>query len=159
MYDLNHSMTTIILLLSAGVVLLVIDIIFVPGMILGILGALFMIAGIITAYLSEGETAGHISLGVSIVSIILMLIYAFKTDVWSKFALNSTIGSKVNDESKVLVSPGDEGMAISALRPSGKAEINGEIFEVFTQGNYCSAGQKIKVIGISNGKVSVEPVV
>ena len=116
-------MTTIIILLSLGVILLVIDIIVVPGMILGILGAILMVAGIITAYTSVGESAGHISLAVSIVAIIVLIIYAFKTDVWSKFALNSTIGSKVNDDVKVSLLPGDEGICVSALRPSGKAEL------------------------------------
>jgi membrane-bound ClpP family serine protease len=55
------------------------------------------------------------------------------------------------------LSPGLEGIALSALRPVGKAEVAGKTYEVKTQGGYVATGTKIKIIQISSNQIIVEP--
>jgi membrane-bound ClpP family serine protease len=52
---------------------------------------------------------------------------------------------------------GAEGVAVSALRPSGKAEIAGKLYEVTTLGHFANAGTAVKVIRISSHQIVVEP--
>ena len=151
-------MVTIVILISLGVILIALDIIFVPGMILGIFGGLVLIAGVITAFSTHGLAAGTISLGIAFAAIIILVVYAFKADVWSRFALNHKNESRVNAENKLNLIPGQTGTAVSALRPSGKAEFEGNFAEVNTYGEYCPAGTPVKVTKIENGKVWVEKV-
>lgn len=144
--------------MALGVILIVVDIVFIPGMIIGIFGGLLLIAGVILSYSTIGTTFGNWALFFSVVAMILILIYCFQTDVWSKFALKETSGSRVNEDRKMLLETGDEGKAVSVLRPSGKAEFKDEIFEVHTLGHYCEPGKKIKIVSITNSKIFVEPI-
>ena len=41
---------------------------------------------------------------------------------------------------------GKEGTAFSILRPSGRVEIEGEIYDAYTRGEYVEKGEKITVI-------------
>lgn len=151
-------MITLITLLALGVILLVLDIAFIPGMFVGILGGILIVAGVFTAYSTISTTAGHTTLAGSIIFMGLLLYYFIKTDVWSKFALNDTIASKVNEHIFETPLIGTFGKAISDLRPGGKAEFGDKIFEVQTLGQFCKAGSQIKIIYIQNQKITVEPV-
>ena len=151
-------MVTVCTLLILGAILIIIDIVFIPGMIVGIAGAVFMATGVLTAYGSLGMQAGHLSLAASTIIVSALLFYMFRTDVWSKFALNDTINDKVNDHLDDLPALGSIGQTLSDLRPGGKAAFGESIFEVTTRGNYCEVGSDIRVIYTENRKIVVEPV-
>jgi membrane-bound ClpP family serine protease len=51
---------------------------------------------------------------------------------------------------------GEEGVAVSSLRPVGKAEINGKIIEVRTEGEYVDATSKIRIQRVSNNQIIVK---
>ena len=53
---------------------------------------------------------------------------------------------------------GEEGITVSALRPSGKADIQGKLYEVTTLGNFVSSGSRIKIVRISSNQIIVEPI-
>jgi membrane-bound ClpP family serine protease len=88
----------------------------------------------------------------------LSVYFSFKSEVWQRFALTQTISSRVNDEQKFLLSVGDQGKALSALRPSGKAAFQGGEIEVHSLGNFIDAGCRIKVSSIAANQVYVEKV-
>jgi membrane-bound ClpP family serine protease len=85
------------------------------------------------------------------------LYVSFKGDVWKKFALKSSIDSRVNDDLKNNLMVGDYGIANSSLRPNGKAEFNEKIFEVRSNGRYVDTGEKVKIIKIESNRIIVEP--
>ncbi len=151
-------MVTVCTLLVLGAILIVVDIVFIPGMIVGIAGAVFMATGVLTAYSSLGTQAGHLSLAASTVIVSALLFYMFRTDIWSKFALNDTISDKVNDHLNNLPALGTIGQALSDLRPGGKASFGDSVLEVTTRGSYCKAGSDIRVIHMENRKIIVEPI-
>jgi len=77
--------------------------------------------------------------------------------VWGRFALKSTSSSKVNEGEVEELSTGQEGIALSALRPVGKAELANRTYEVKTIGSFVDAGTKIRIIKILSNQIFVEP--
>jgi membrane-bound serine protease (ClpP class) len=67
--------------------------------------------------------------------------------------LGYTVGTK---DLKRLT--GKEGIAITTLRPSGKAEVNGKKLNVITRGEYVDSNTKIKIISVEGNKIVVEAV-
>lgn len=151
---------TLISLLVAGIVLVIIEIIFVPGTtILGIIGVALMIFGIIIGYSKFGTHAGTIILLSTIVIGGGATIISFRTGVWKRFALKGSIDSKFNEDVKVEHLLGAEGITLSACRPYGKAEFYDNAYEVKTLGIYLTSGAKVRVTKVSKDhKIYVEQI-
>ncbi len=145
-------------LIVAGVALLIVEVIFIPGTtIVGILGLLFILAGILVGYREFGSTTGnYILLGTSIVAVGAIYV-SFRKGAWKKFSLNTSIDSKVNEGMVSELVAGVEGITVSALRPMGTAEFNGKIVEVKTNGDYLAPGTPIKIVLIQSNDILVEP--
>ncbi|MEI6562080.1 MAG: NfeD family protein [Verrucomicrobiota bacterium] len=53
---------------------------------------------------------------------------------------------------------GAEGVARSILRPSGKAEIGGELHDVITAGQFVEPGTRVRVVAVEGARIVVEPI-
>ena len=109
----------IIFFFVLGVLALMLEVLVLPGGIVGIIGALFVIAGVVLSYVHFGLWAGNITLLITAVFIIGTVILFLRSKTWKKMALTTEIDSKVNvlpSELKV----GMEGVTISRLAPGGK---------------------------------------
>ncbi len=149
---------TIISLILFGLVLLVVEIVFVPGTTLvGVLGFLFLIVGVGLSFHYFGNRSGWITVAASAAASGLVLYFSFKANVWKRFALKSSIQSKVNEGELAGLTTGQEGITLSALRPVGKAEVGDKTYEVKTQGEYVSTGTKIRIVQILSNQIIVEP--
>ncbi len=150
---------TVVSLILFGLFLIVAEIIFVPGTTLvGVVGFIFLFTGIGFSFSYFGSETGWTTLGVSSVASGLILYYSFKTNVWNRFSLNSSIKSKVNEGELDSLTVGAEGQTVSALRPIGKAEIEKKMYEVKTLGEYLDSGSKIRIIKIESNQIIVEPI-
>jgi len=150
---------TVITLIAFGLLLIIVEIIFVPGTtVLGIGGFVFLAVGIAFSFKYFGSEAGWITLAATSVASGLLLIVAFKANVWGKFALKSAIRSKVNEGELLSFSAGQEGVAISALRPVGKADLGSKTVEVRTLGEYVESGTRIRIIKLLSNQIIVEPI-
>ena len=149
----------IISLIVIGLALLVIELIFIPGTtIVGIVGLLCVISGLVLTFSNFGDTVGWVATGGTTVFSAAVFLYAFKSGAWSKFALKSNIDSKVNQDKPINVKVGDEGIALSTLRPMGKAEIENEVLEVRSLGELVPTDSKIRVIKVNKREIFVEPI-
>lgn len=149
---------TIIGLVLFGLILIIIEVIFIPGTtIIGIIGLAIAGLGIWQSFASFGTETGLLVLTTSSLFAIASIIYSFKSGVWKRFALNDSNKTKFNEDIKHDLSEGDQGVAVSTLRPIGKAEFNDKVFEVKTNGGYLESGTKIKVIKIQHHVITVEP--
>ena len=148
-------MILIIGLLLIGIILLVLEILVLPGMVAGVMGGVFLIAGVVWTYAYKGETAGHITLVSVIVLTSVTLYSALKSKSWNRFGLKGAIDSKVNDVSALHVEVGAEGKALSALRPSGTVLIGDKRLEAQTNGEMLDAGTEIIVNKVLPNKVIV----
>ena len=149
--------TVVISLVFIGLILLLVEILFVPGTtIVGVLGFIVLGIGVSLSFKYFGKEIGWLTLGSTAAVSGITLYVSFKSNLWSRFALKSTNTAKVNED-PVGISVGEEGVALSALRPIGKAEIGKHIFEVKTLGAYVETGKRIRIIQINSNQIIVEP--
>jgi membrane-bound ClpP family serine protease len=150
---------TVISLILFGLFLIIAEIIFVPGTtIVGILGFVFLVGGVVLSFSYFGSETGWITVGVSAAVSGLILYYSFKTNVWGRFSLKSSIDSKVNEGELDSLTVGMEGQTTSALRPIGKANLGDRIYEVKTLGDYLDSGSHIRVLKIISNQIIVEQI-
>lgn len=149
----------VVLLIFFGLLLIIAEIIFIPGTtIVGVIGAVFLIAGVAASFSEFGQQGGWITLGLTVISAAVITYYSFKANVWGKFSLKSSITSKVNEGEMEGLAVGLEGLAVSTLKPFGKAEINNKVYEVKTQGSFVENGTAVKIIQILTNQIIVEPI-
>lgn len=149
----------VVLLVLLGLALVIIEVIFIPGTtVVGIAGFISMIVGIILSFNYFGPETGWLTLGGSTAVSGIFLYISFRTNVWKRFALNTSIDSRVNEVEKLNFVVGLEGLALSALRPVGKGEFGGNVTEVRTVGEYVNAGDSIRIIKVLPNQVIVEKI-
>jgi membrane-bound ClpP family serine protease len=152
---------TVILLLFGGISLVLIEIIFIPGTnVVGIVGIGLLIAGVVVSFTTFGTDTGVLILCITVVLAGVSIYFGLKSGVLKTFSLSDTNKSHVNDEFLPTVLLNEEGMAVSDLRPVGKAEFSNRTYEVRTIGRHVDAGVRVKVIKIDNNhRIFVEPLI
>lgn len=150
---------TITLLVAAGVILMVLEVIFIPGTtVVGILGIISAGIGVYGAYDSFGSTTGTLVLaGVMTVSV-GSLILSLRSGMWTRFSLRQQNRARFNEDQLTGLAEGSEGVTVSVLRPMGKASFADKEYEVTSHGNYLSAGQAVRIVKIQHQKIIVEPI-
>ena len=150
----------VVSLVLFGLLLLVVEVIFVPGTtVVGVGGFVSLVLGIGFAFRYFGSEIGWMVTGGAALTFGVGFYFSFKTNVWKRFSLKSSIKSKVNEGETENLVAGEEGVAISALRPVGKAELTSKIYEVKTQGQYIDSGTRIRIVKIISNQIFVEPVI
>jgi membrane-bound ClpP family serine protease len=149
---------TVIGLISLGAVLVMVEIILIPGTTLvGIAGMLFNLVGIYFGFEYFGATTGAVILVVALVANLVLVVYSFRMKAWERFSLKSIVEGKVNEGLHASLQVGQKGKALSALRPVGKAEFEGKTYEVRTIGAYADRGVELEIIKLEPDRIIVEP--
>ena len=149
--------TIVVSLIVLGLALLVVEILFVPGTTLvGLLGFILLIAGTGMSFRYFGQQTGWSTVAVTGILAFVALYLSFKSNLWMRFSLKSVSEGVATPGVEGKVEVGQEGKAISALRPIGKAELQGEVYEVKTNGSYADAGAAVKVVQVSGSQIIVE---
>ncbi|RZS98298.1 NfeD family protein [Cecembia calidifontis] len=144
-------------LLIVGLLLVLTEILFVPGTTLvGLIGVFFTAGGIYYAFLKFDAQTAWIILLLAVVVNFSAIIYGFRSGVWSKFALKDTINSHAFDDRLQGLELGMEGTAISDIKPIGKAEIGDKIYEVKSDSGLIRAGTKIYIHKLENNKIIIK---
>ena len=150
--------TIVLSLVAFGLLLLVVEIIFIPGTTLvGLLGFVFLAIGIALSFTYFGSTTGWITTVLSTLASVAALYISFNSKLWKRFSLKSNHHTKVNEGLLNGLVVGQEGTAVSALRPIGKAELGTQQFEVRTHGEYLVSGTKIRIVKIELNQITVAP--
>ena len=148
----------VLTLIGIGLLLLIIEIIFIPGTsVAGFIGFGLIVVGLLLSFNYFGSSAGWIVVGGTAVAAGLIFFWTFRTKPWRQFALKSSIQSKVNEGETAGLEAGIEGKTVSALRPMGKAELAGKMFEVTSLRGYIESNTKIRIIKVSPNQILVEP--
>ena len=148
---------SIVLLILVGLILIYLELIFLPGTtILGILGLALTGVGVYIAYDVHGSGVGSMVLIGSFGVTLIALIYSFKSKSWDKFALKDQNKGRVNEDYTSSLDIEMRGVAISDLKPIGKAEFGDRSYEVTSHGNHIESGKAIKIIRIKGNKIIVE---
>lgn len=145
-------------LILIGISLLIVELVFIPGTtIFGLVGLGCLLFGIYLGYDSFGPVRGSIVLGSTLFVSVVLVYYSLRGKSWERFALKSSIDSHFNDENEINLKVGQEGKAISYLRPSGKAEFDNSEWEVFAHDAFITSGTTIVIEKIDNRKIFVKP--
>jgi membrane-bound ClpP family serine protease len=143
-------MTLPILLVIAGLLLIYFEF-FLPGGIMGIFGAMLMIAGVILLA-TTGVSPFTLFIFVALSALLLFFTIKFalirvkKTGSKGTMFLNDDqTGYYASKYNKELVEK--EGIASSDLKPSGYIKIEDNIYQAVSKTGYIEKGSPIKVIG------------
>ncbi len=150
---------TVIVLIVIGLILIIVELIFIPGTtLIGILGFVLAGIGIWIGYDALGSNTGHLILGVSVLVAGIAFFYSFRTDAWSRFALKDQITSRVNEAYPHNLIVGETGVTVSALRPQGTALFHDRQHEVQTKGEFLMPNTQVRIISLNHNKITVEEV-
>ncbi|WP_435406114.1 NfeD family protein [Roseivirga pacifica] len=148
---------SIVLLIVIGIVLIYFELLLVPGTtIVGLVGVVLCVVGIYLTYEKHGDATGNWVLAGSVVLSLIGLFYSFRAKSWEKFSLKTSNRSKVNENYFSDISIGIEGVALSDLKPIGKADFKNKAYEVRSNGGHISSGSQIRVTKVSGNRIVVE---
>ncbi len=163
-----------LLLFLLGTILLVVEIFLIPGFgFTGISGIVLIVLSLVLSRQDfvwpefdwQWDLLGKniLIVGLGFLGSIVLIAVIFKlfprAPVFNRLILTSAEGQQEGftvqsiEASKGLL--GEKGKAVTALRPSGKAEINEDILVVETDGEFLEAGRDIEVIEVSGNRIVV----
>jgi len=144
-------------LLIIGLLLVLIEIIFVPGAtIVGLLGLVFSGLAVIYAFVTFGESTGWYVMGGTVLVNLIVLIAGFRSNVWQRFALTNTMSSRSHDDRLLGLEVGQKGKTISDLKPYGKAMFNDKIFEVKSESGFISPNTEVYIFKLETNRIIIK---
>ncbi len=153
-------MSLIITLIILGIILLVIELLIVPGFgIAGILGLASIGGGIYMAFAQFGQTTGLIVLGCVIVVSGLVTWLTLRSKTWKEISLKERIDSKtLKDPAESGISKGSTGITLSRLAPMGKVRFKNADYEVTSRKGIIERGKRVEVVEIDGVKIIVKEI-
>lgn len=151
------NLTTVILIIAAGLILLLLELI-VPGGIVGTIGGITAIIGIVLMYNHYGNLYGTIALVVSLLVCGIGLYFFFRGKTWKRVALNDSIDIQLNKEELDSLKVGMQGETVTKCLPSGKARFGDKIVEVHSLSEIIYPNTQVEIIKIEGNKIIVKPI-
>lgn len=151
---------TVAILVILGILLMVMET-FLPGMVAGILGAVCVLSGVGMVMFSAdfshwpGWARGLAAVGILLIAGAVQLVWLrwFAVRFWQRtFTLQATVPPPPPPRQPAI---GSQGLAVTELRPLGRAEIAGERFEVRSEDGFVPAGTNVIVSGSEPGNLLV----
>ena len=159
-----------------GLALIALEVFVIPGFgVAGVAGLVCVVGALILIMLNndnfnfEFVPSGDVMIASTVVlagmvgSIIVFFILGYRfteSKMFNKVALQTTqdskAGYKVNFREESLL--GKEGTAYTILRPSGRVEIDDEIYDAYTRGEYIEKGNKVKVVSEEGSSLKVKAI-
>ncbi|WP_338791810.1 NfeD family protein [Bernardetia sp. MNP-M8] len=125
----------------------------------GVISLFMTLLGTALTYFFFGIDASVWTLFIASIFNIGAIAYSVRSKSWEKFSQKQAIEGKHDDkdtERKLLLYPEQRGKTISSLRPNGRVNIDGEIFEVRSlNGGFIESGKEIMIAKIENSKIYV----
>ena len=151
----NIIIISIVILL--GIIFLLAEIFLLPGIsVSGFAGVVFLLAGIIYAYVYMGAVAGNITLAISVLLLILSFVFLIRSGSLNRISLKTEINENVDTSELKLIKTGDIGTTVSRLNPIGKVMFGNIIVEGKSQdGEMIEEEREVEVIKINSSNVIV----
>lgn len=152
-------MTILILssLLLIGLILLLAEVIFIPGTtVVGIFGLLVSLTGVVYVFISYDQVTASWITAIAVALNFAAIVYGFKSGVWNKFSLKSSMQGGAFDGRTIGLEEGMTGKAVSDIKPFGKAQFGESIYEVKSEQGFIPVDTEISIIKIENNKILVK---
>ena len=156
---MSNALQNYIMLLVLGVLLLGAEV-FLPGGVLGVIGAVCLVGAGIAGFYAFGPQWGVISVLALVIAagvgIALWIRFFPRTILAKKLALSKSGADfkSYPDELRALI--GRKGTALTALRPSGIARIDNRRVDVVTDADWIEEGTPVVVIAVEGVRILVQ---
>lgn len=162
------------LLFLVGLVLLVIEVFVLPGQFIsGMLGTMCILIAILMAMVDQYPGTPVIpsfpdlktpmirlgeAFAIAVVFIVIAARFLPKSSLWDQLALKE-VSTPGHEAPSISVEPRDwvgrEGVAVSYLRPAGKAMIGDQLADVVTEGDLIPKDARVRVVRVEGSRVVV----
>ena len=145
-------MWLIISLIIIAMLLLLVEIVLLPGVSVAGIGAIISYAiAVYKAFIEYDSEGGWLVLVIAIISAIATIAIAVKGNIWQRFSLKDNIDSRSQTPAEEQnIERGARGTAITRLAPSGKVMVEGKVFEARSIDAYIDQRTEIEVIDFEN---------
>jgi len=153
-------MSTVIVLLILGLLLLAAEIV-VPGGVLGIVGGVLLLVGVIVAFNTLDQMHAFIVLGIALLAGVGVFVLEFtvlpRSRVAKALSMTATVRgtSQAIDPSAVAGLIGHEAVARSKLVPSGYVVVDGRQYEAWCRDGAAEPETRLRVVGVDNFRLIV----
>ncbi len=147
----------IILMILAGLVLFLLELLVIPGISIAGIGALILMG--VSVYLSFslfGVTTGTLVLIAVLISMGVVIALTFRSKTWHRVSLHAKVDSKTNEVSIHGIVPGDSGITLTRLGPVGMVQIGEYRVEGHSEGPFIDQQSNIVVVRIEPSFVVVK---
>ena len=158
---MGTSLQVYVILLLIGLFLLGAEI-YLPGGVIGVIGVLALIGAVVAGFFAFGTQGGFFS------AVAIIVLSGICIVLWIKYFPRTAMGKRLTlskDGKPFRSSPEEfqnlvdkEGVSQSPLRPSGIALVDGRRIDVVAEGDWISAGARIRVVAVEGNRVIVRPV-
>ena len=91
------------------------------------------------------------------VGFLVLLRYLPSSKFWNRLVLKDALktdrGYTSSDDLSQLIAR--EGLVLTLLRPAGTVEIDGQLFDVVSEGKFVKPGAKVRVISVNGNRIVV----
>ena len=166
-------------LFALGVVFILIEIFFAgSSIVFGVIGVFLMLASIVWAMVDRfpGEKFLPtremlvvplfnltVAVAAAMVAIMLLARYLPRTSLYQRFALGTSVppgpslaGVPREFATALSLAPGNQGVALTVLRPSGKARFSDHVVDVVTEGEFIASETPVTVVQADGMRVVVK---
>ncbi len=152
-------MALIISLTIIGILLIIAEIVLIPGIfVAGTLGLLAMAGSCWLAFDQFGQTAGLITITVNILLAVISTVLTLRSRTWKKLSLHTEIDSRTDSKPEDKgIAVGSDGKTITRLAPMGKVLFGDVAVECTARNGLIDPGQDVTVILIDDNKIYVKP--
>ena len=147
-------------LILVGLALIAVEVYLVPGFnVVGVFGFVVILFAIGYAFSETGFIGGIYTIIGTVVVGGGLFYLMWTSGAWDRFVLATNLRS--DEDSVVRESEhrakylGKSGVAMTPLRPTGVAEIDGERIEVVTEGEFIASGSKVRVVAMDRRRFFV----
>ncbi|MFB6345458.1 MAG: NfeD family protein [bacterium] len=130
-----------------------------PGGILGVMGGVLLAVIVGSAFINQGLTAGFAFLFAAVIASFLALllsVYVLQETSLGSWMILESPSSDDSEGQPYEFLLGEQGTARSDLSPGGRVEIDGELYNTVTQGEYVESGTTVEVIEVEGNRIVVE---
>ena len=153
------SLLFAVLIILFGFVLILADLLFIPGGVVAMVGGLFIISSIVVSFKVFGKETAFLLSGGSVILAGVLAYVSVKFRLWNRFVSkggeNRESGFhsfKGGLDDKI----GKQAETMTDLRPAGIVLIDGKKFDAMSEGGFITSGKKVTVVSVSTGQLKVK---
>ncbi|MCD8101581.1 MAG: NfeD family protein [Alistipes sp.] len=150
----------IITLVIVGVLLLVAELILLPGItVAGICSFISFFGAVYIGFTNYGKTGGYATIIAIVVLAVIATMLSLRSKTWRRLSLKQEVEGTSQPLPQETVREGQRGRTITRLAPSGNVLIDGETYEARSLGDvYVDPNTEVQVTGFENFTVIVKVV-